>query len=190
SIFFYSSLFFMLRHPPKFTLFPYTTLFRSLNNFIDRDIDPIMQRTKGRPTVTGKISGSKVLIIGFTLVGLGLLMLFLTNIVTGVIGIIGVFSYVVLYSMWSKRRHVSNKIVGSISGAVPSFIGWAAVDPTLPTMAWMLFLIMFVWQPPHFYALAMRRVEEYRAASIPMLPVVKGFEVTKRHIIIWVLLLL
>src|SRR5690606_4488292 len=162
----------------------------ALNNFIDRDIDPIMQRTKGRPTVTGKISGSKVLIIGFTLVGLGLLMLFLTNIVTGVIGIIGVFSYVVLYSMWSKRRHVSNTIVGSISGAVPPLIGWAAVDPTLPTMAWMLFLIMFVWQPPHFYALAMRRVEEYRAASIPMLPVVKGFEVTKRHIIIWVLLLL
>src|SRR5690606_40132150 len=98
------------------------------------------------------------LIIGFTLVGLGLLMLFLTNIVTGVIGIIGVFSYVVLYSMWSKRRHVSNTIVGSISGAVPPLIGWAAVDPTLPTMAWMLFLIMFVWQPPHFYAL---RSEEH-----------------------------
>ena len=74
------------------------------------------------------------------------------------IGIIGVFSYVVVYSMWSKRRHVSNTIVGSVSGAVPPLIGWAAVDPNLDIMAWMLFLIMFAWQPPHFYALAMRRV--------------------------------
>src|SRR5690606_5159957 len=161
----------------------------ALNNFIDRNNEPIMQRTKGRTNVTGKISGSKVLIIGFTLVGLGLLMLFLTNIVTGVIGIIGVLSYVVLYSMWSKRRHVSNTIVGSISGAIPPLIGWAAVEPALGMGAWALFLIMFVWQPPHFYALAMKRTEEYRAAGIPMLPVVKGFHRTKKSMLAWVLLL-
>ncbi|WP_062105193.1 heme o synthase [Bacillus niameyensis] len=162
----------------------------ALNNYIDRDIDPIMERTKGRPTVTGKISGSKVLLLGFLLVGIGLLFLFLTNITTGIMGIIGVFSYVVLYSMWSKRLYVSNTVIGSLSGAIPPLIGWTAVDPTLPPMAWMLFLLMFIWQPPHFYALAMRRVEEYRAAGIPMLPVVKGFAVTKRHIMIWVALLL
>ncbi|MBS4203917.1 heme o synthase [Lederbergia citrea] len=162
----------------------------ALNNYIDRDIDPIMKRTKGRPTVTGKISGSRVLIVGFTFVFLGLAMLFMTNITTGIIGIIGIFSYVVLYSMWSKRLYVSNTVIGSISGAVPPLIGWAAVDPTLPPMAWMLFLLMFIWQPPHFYALAMRRVEEYRAAGIPMLPVVKGFAATKKHIIIWVAMLL
>lgn len=161
-----------------------------LNNYIDRDIDPIMERTKGRPTVTGKISGSKVLLLGFLLVGIGLLFLFLTNLTTGIIGIIGVFSYVVLYSMWSKRLYVSNTVIGSLSGAIPPLIGWAAVDPTMPPMAWMLFLLMFIWQPPHFYALAMRRVEEYRAAGIPMLPVVKGFAVTKRHIMIWVAMLL
>ncbi|MBL5804549.1 heme o synthase [Heyndrickxia sporothermodurans] len=153
----------------------------SINNFIDRDIDPIMSRTKSRPTVTGKMSGAKVL---------GTILLFMTSITAGIIGIIGIFSYVVLYSMWSKRLYVSNTIVGSISGAVPPLIGWAAVDPNLDTIAWVLFLMMFIWQPPHFYALAMKRCEEYRAANIPMLPVVKGFEVTKIHIVIWVACLL
>ncbi len=82
------------------------------------------------------------------------------------------------------------QLVGSVSGAVPPLIGWGAVDPNLDVMAWMLFLIMFAWQPPHFYALAMRRVEEYRAAGIPMLPVVKGFKVTKVHIFMWIFALM
>ncbi|MEK4030320.1 MULTISPECIES: heme o synthase [Bacillaceae] len=162
----------------------------SLNNFIDRDIDPLMERTKGRPTVTGKISYPKVMLIGVAFIIIGTAFLFLTTFTAGLIGLIGVFSYVVVYSMWSKRRHVSNTVVGSISGAVPPLIGWAAIDPNLDIVAWMLFLIMFIWQPPHFYALAMRRCEEYRAAGIPMLPVVKGFAVTKRHTMIWVLALL
>ncbi|KAB7708290.1 protoheme IX farnesyltransferase [Bacillus aerolatus] len=162
----------------------------SLNNFIDRDIDPLMERTKGRPTVTGKISYPKVMAISLAFIGIGTAFLFFTTFTAGIIGLIGVFSYVVLYSMWSKRRHVSNTVVGSISGAVPPLIGWAAIDPNLDIIAWMLFLIMFIWQPPHFYALAMRRCEEYRAAEIPMLPVVKGFAVTKRHMVIWVLALL
>lgn len=162
----------------------------AFNNYIDRDIDPIMERTKDRPTVTGKISGGKVLTVGFTFVIMGLTLIFLTNATAGIIGIVGVFSYVVLYSMWAKRKLVSNTVIGSLSGAVPPLIGWAAIDPSLPMMAWMLFLLMFIWQPPHFYALAMRRVEEYRAASIPMLPVVKGFAATKRSIVMWVALLL
>ncbi|GIN37666.1 MULTISPECIES: heme o synthase [Heyndrickxia] len=162
----------------------------SINNYIDRDIDPIMSRTKSRPTVTGKMSGAKVLTIGLSFITVGTILLFFTSITAGVIGIIGIFSYVVLYSMWSKRLYVSNTIVGSISGAVPPLIGWAAVDPNLDIMAWVLFLMMFIWQPPHFYALAMKRCEEYRAANIPMLPVVKGFEVTKRHIVFWVACLL
>lgn len=162
----------------------------SINNYIDRDIDPIMSRTKSRPTVTGKMSGAKVLTIGFSFITVGTILLFFTSITAGVIGIIGIFSYVVLYSMWSKRLYVSNTIVGSISGAVPPLIGWAAVDPNLDIMAWVLFLMMFIWQPPHFYALAMKRCEEYRSANIPMLPVVKGFEVTKRHIVFWVACLL
>ncbi|WP_394232650.1 heme o synthase [Niallia oryzisoli] len=162
----------------------------TLNNYIDRDIDHLMERTKARPTVTGKMNPVKVALMGSIFILLGLLFLLLTTISAAVIGVVGVFSYVVVYSMWSKRQHVSNTVVGSVSGAVPPLIGWAAIDPNLDVMAWMLFLIMFAWQPPHFYALAMRRVEEYRSASIPMLPVVKGFKETKRHIYLWVIALL
>ncbi|KXH79866.1 heme o synthase [Sporosarcina sp. HYO08] len=161
----------------------------ALNNLIDRDIDPIMTRTKSRPTVTGRFNASAVLILALTFVVVGEVLLFLTSTAAGVWGLIGVFSYVVLYSMWSKRKHVSNTVVGSISGAIPPLIGWAAVEPSLGAGAWALFLIMFIWQPPHFYALAMRRTEEYRAANIPMLPVVKGFARTKKSMLGWVLLL-
>jgi heme o synthase len=162
----------------------------SINNYVDRDIDHLMERTKERPTVTGKFDPPKVLVLGLFLVILGTFLLALTTWTAMVIGIIGVFSYVVLYTLWSKRQYVSNTIVGSVSGAVPPLIGWAAVDANLDIIAWSLFVIMFLWQPPHFYALAMRRVEEYRAAGIPMLPVVKGFKTTRNHINIWIVGLL
>ncbi|MCM3568770.1 heme o synthase [Neobacillus mesonae] len=161
-----------------------------VNNYVDRDIDHLMERTKTRPTVTGKVLPFKVLGLGIFLIGLGTLFLFFTTITATVIGLLGVFSYVFLYTLWSKRQLVSNTIIGSISGAVPPLIGWAAVDANLDMIAWALFILMFAWQPPHFYALAMRRVNEYRAAGIPMLPVVKGFKTTKLHILFWVTVLL
>jgi len=161
----------------------------SLNNYIDRDIDHIMERTKARPTVSGNFHPSVALIVGFSFITIGTAMLFQTTITAGFIGLIGVFSYVVLYSMWSKRLYSINTIIGSISGAVPPLIGWAAIDADLHLTAWVLFLIMFIWQPPHFLALAMKRCEEYRAAGIPMLPVVHGFAVTKRQMVVWVALL-
>ncbi|CAM5721535.1 putative protoheme IX farnesyltransferase [Streptomyces afghaniensis 772] [Streptomyces afghaniensis] len=160
-----------------------------LNNFIDRDIDPLMERTKSRPTVTGKVKPAKVAVLGFGFLFIGTLFLLLTTITATVIALIGAFSYVVVYTMWTKRRLVSNTVIGSFSGAFPPLIGWATIDPGLHVMAWSLFLIMFVWQPPHFYSLAIRRAEEYRAAGIPMLPVVKGFEVAKRHTYIWIIAL-
>lgn len=162
----------------------------AINNYYDRDIDHLMERTKVRPTVTGKVMPWKVLSLGLFLIAIGTLSLAMTTWTATIIGLIGVFSYVVLYTMWSKRQLVSNTLIGSISGAVPPLIGWAAVDGNLDIMAWFLFILMFVWQPPHFYALAMRRVEEYRAAGIPMLPVVKGFSTTKKHIVLWVAALL
>ncbi len=137
----------------------------TLNNYIDRDIDPLMERTKDRPSVNGKMSGSKVLTIGLTFVTLGTILLFLTSITAGIIGIIGIVSYVFLYSMWTKRLYVSNTIVGSISGAVPPLIGWAAVEPSLGVMPWMLFLLMFIWQPPHFYAFS--NEESRRICELP-----------------------
>lgn len=161
----------------------------ALNNLIDRDIDPVMTRTKLRPTVTGRFKASSVWTLALTFIVVGEVLLFSASVAAGLWGLAGIFSYVVLYSMWSKRRHVSNTVVGSLSGAIPPLIGWAAVEPTLGMGAWALFLIMFIWQPPHFYALAMRRTDEYRAANIPMLPVVKGFARTKKSMLGWVLLL-
>ncbi|WP_453997196.1 heme o synthase [Bacillus nitroreducens] len=161
-----------------------------INNYYDRDIDHVMDRTKVRPTVTGRINPKHVLGLGIILILLGTGFLLLTTITATVIGIIGVFSYIVLYTMWSKRKYTINTVIGSISGAVPPLIGWAAIDPDLHLIAWLLFLIMFIWQPPHFLALAMRRVEEYREAGVPMLPVVHGFAMTKRQILIWVICLL
>lgn len=161
----------------------------AMNNFIDRDIDPVMKSKRTRPTVTGRFTPSAVLITSFTLLVVGEILLFMASTSAGVWGLAGIISYVVLYSMWSKRRYVSNTIVGSISGAIPPLIGWAAVEPTLSLGALALFLIMFIWQPPHFYALAMKRTEEYRSAGIPMLPVVKGFERTKRSMLLWIIFL-
>lgn len=161
----------------------------TLNNYIDRDIDHLMERTQERPTVTGKASAISVLLLGLSLVAVGTILLAFTTWTAAAIGLFGVFAYVILYT-FSKRKLVSNTIIGSISGAVPPLIGWAAVDANLDIIAWMLFLIMFIWQPPHFYALAMRRVEEYRKAGIPMLPVVKGFKRTKISINFWILLLM
>ncbi|AYC29124.1 heme o synthase [Paenisporosarcina cavernae] len=161
----------------------------AMNNFIDRDIDPFMASKKARPTVTGRFKPSTVLSIALIFLVIGEILLFSVNLSAGIWGLAGIISYVVLYTMWSKRKHVSNTIVGSISGAIPPVIGWAAVEPSLGFGAIALFLIMFAWQPPHFYALAMKRTEEYRAAGIPMLPVIKGFKRTKVSMLGWILLL-
>nr|WP_088067777.1 heme o synthase [Gottfriedia luciferensis] len=161
-----------------------------INNYIDRDIDPYMERTKNRPTVTGNIKPSVTISIGILLLIVGFTFMAFTTLMAVVYAFIGAFTYIVLYTLWTKRNYTLNTVVGSISGAAPPLIGWAAIDANLHPIAWMLFLIMFIWQPPHFLALAMRRSEEYRRAGIPMLPVVYGFEMTKRQVMIWVLCLL
>lgn len=157
-----------------------------LNNYIDRDIDGLMERTKERPTVTGKIEANQALWMGIILSALGVIFLAMTTLTAAVFGLIGLFVYVAVYTMWLKRTHSINTVIGGISGAMPPLIGWAAVDPGLAHTAWILFLIMFLWQPPHFLALAMKRCEEYRNAGIPMLPVVSGFKMTKRQMIWYV----
>ncbi len=161
-----------------------------INNYIDRDIDPYMERTKNRPTVTGNIKPSVTISIGIMLLIVGFTLMAFTTLMAVVYAFIGAFTYIVLYTLWTKRNYTLNTVVGSISGAAPPLIGWAAIDANLHFIAWMLFLIMFIWQPPHFLALAMRRSEEYKRAGIPMLPVVYGFEMTKRQVMIWVLCLL
>ncbi|KIQ93144.1 Protoheme IX farnesyltransferase 2 [Anoxybacillus thermarum] len=162
----------------------------ALNNFIDRDIDHLMERTKSRPTVSGSVEPKRVLWFGVLLVAIGTFSLLMTTVTAAIIGLIGMVTYVFLYTMWSKRSNTLNTVIGSISGAVPPVIGWTAVDDGFHIVPVILFLLMFLWQPPHFLALAMKRCEEYRAAGIPMLPVVHGFAMTKRQIVIWIVALL
>lgn len=161
-----------------------------MNNWYDVDIDPVMSRTKERPTVTGSISLNRVLAAGVSSTALGLILLMFTTMEAALIAFSGWFVYVVLYTMWSKRKYTLNTAIGSFSGAVPPLIGWAAVDPGLHTMAFILFLIMFIWQTPHFLALAMKKNREYNAAGVPMLPAVYGFEITKRQIVVYIACLL
>src|SRR5690606_20471406 len=145
-----------------------------LNNYVDRDIDHVMERTQTRPTVTGTIPLKIVLVLGLVFSLIGISLLYIASLPAALAGFVGLFTYVVLYTMWTKRKYTLNTVVGSISGAAPPLIGWAAIDPALHPMAWILFVLMFLWQPPHFLALAMRKCEEYRNAGVPMLPVVHG----------------
>lgn len=161
-----------------------------INNWYDRDIDPIMSRTKTRPTVTGTMSLSLIKYMGISTSIAGVIILMFTTIEAALWGAFGWFVYVVLYTMWSKRRYTINTVIGSFSGAVPPLIGWSAIDPGLQLEAIILFLMMFIWQTPHFLALAMKKKDEYKAAGIPMLPVVHGFNMTKRQIVIYVACLL
>ena len=161
-----------------------------MNNWYDVDIDPKMERTKTRPTVTGLFSLPSVLRAGMLTTIAGLVILLFTTIYAALFAFIGWFVYVVLYTMWTKRKYTLNTIVGCFSGAMPPLIGWYAVSPELHIVPVALFLIMFIWQTPHFLALAMKKTKEYRAAGVPMLPVVYGFEFTKRQIIVYVACLL
>ncbi|UBH23162.1 heme o synthase [Macrococcus armenti] len=180
--------------PELLTMLIGTTLIMAgscaLNNYYDQDIDRIMPSKQTRPSVTGKISSNAILRLSFILMAIGEVFLFMINAEAGIIGFLGIFGYVVLYSIWSKRHLVSNTIIGSFPGAIPPLVGYAAIEPSLSKVAWMLFIIMFIWQPAHFYALAIRRSDEYALANIPMLPSVKGFKRTRVSMLFWVLLLL
>ncbi|MGO4372398.1 heme o synthase [Paenibacillus sp. 2TAB19] len=149
------------------------------NNLYDRDIDSIMERTKNRPTVSGIVDLGSGLFIGTWIALGGVVALYIASPLSAFLGFLGLFLYVVPYTMWTKRRTIYNTEVGSLSGAMPPLIGWAAIAPDiLHPGAIALFLLMVIWQMPHFYAIGIRRMEQYRAANIPMLPVVKGIRRT------------
>ncbi|MBK3494203.1 protoheme IX farnesyltransferase [Viridibacillus sp. YIM B01967] len=151
----------------------------AFNNVYDRDIDAVMQRTKNRPTVTGEIKASTTLILAFSMMFIGLGALAYATPMAALMGFIGLFGYVVPYTMWSKRRTIYNTEIGSISGAMPPLVGWAAITPDISHPAIIgLFVITVIWQMPHFYAIAIRKHDDYKAANVPMLPVVKGMKRT------------
>lgn len=161
-----------------------------LNNYLDRDLDTKMARTQNRATATGKLSAQVVLWYGIILGIIGVSGLWLlVNPISALLGMLGLFLYVWVYTAWFKRTSVWSTFVGSFSGAVPPVIGYCAVRQDIDAGALILFGIMFLWQPPHFWALGIRRVEEYRAAGFPLLPVVKGSFVTKMAMIRYVVLI-
>ncbi|GGM37287.1 protoheme IX farnesyltransferase 2 [Paraliobacillus quinghaiensis] len=157
-----------------------------LNNWFDADIDTMMQRTKHRPTVTGNFSLRTVFRTGVVLSILGFSLLAFTTLETTIYGFIGWFTYVILYTIWTKRKYTWNTIVGSISGAVTPLIGWSAIAPTLDVIPIAMALILFVWQMPHTYAIAIKKREEYKLAGVKMLPVIHGIRVAKNHIVFYI----
>ena len=157
------------------------------NNYIDRDIDRKMARTKNRALATGAISKRSALTYAIVLGLIGFTVLAVyTNWLTVVGGIAGLFFYVVVYG-YAKRRSVHGTLVGSISGAMPPAAGYIAVSDHLSASAINLFLILVFWQMPHFYAIATYRRDDYKAAGLPVLPVVKGIAVAKRDILLYIL---
>jgi protoheme IX farnesyltransferase len=157
----------------------------ALNNFYDRELDQKMKRTKNRGIAAGRIHPRNALALGIALLLIGLVILaVLANPLAAVWGLVGHIFYVLIYTPL-KRVTTLNTVIGGVSGAAPPVIGWVAVTNSMDMSAWLLFLILFLWQPPHFLALAMLKVEDYRAGNIPMLPVVKGFAETKRQMFLW-----
>lgn len=161
-----------------------------INNWFEVDLDVKMIRTQYRPTVTGGFSLRSVLIAGIASSVIGFGLLCLTTMEAAVYGFLGWFTYVVLYTFWTKRRYTLNTVIGSVSGAFTPLIGWAVVADAFHIVPIILFLILFIWQIPHTFAIAMRRHDEYKAAGVPMLPVVYGFDMTKRQNAIYIACLL
>ncbi|AID01075.1 protoheme IX farnesyltransferase [Staphylococcus xylosus] len=162
----------------------------ALNNYYDQDIDSIMPSKQQRPTVNDRISDRNLLMLSFGMMLIGEALLFALNIPSGVIGLLGIVGYVSFYSIWSKRHTVWNTVIGSFPGAVPPLIGWTAIEGNISLVAVALFLVIFCWQPIHFYALAIKRKDEYSLANIPMLPSVKGFKRTRVSMFLWLVILL
>ncbi len=163
----------------------------ALNMWYDADIDAQMRRTRGRPVPSGKVQGADALALG---VVLSLFSVMLLGVATnwfaaGLLAFTIVF-YAVVYTMWLKRWTAQNIVIGGFAGALPPVIGWAAVTGTAPLNAWLLCAIIFMWTPPHFWALSLYTSEDYAKAGVPMMPVVKGAASTRTHILVYSVLLI
>ncbi|MBT3747025.1 MAG: protoheme IX farnesyltransferase [Actinobacteria bacterium] len=156
----------------------------AINMVIDQDIDKLMKRTSGRPLVTGVMTGRNALIFALTLEALAFVWLWaFANLLSAVLAISATLFYVFVYSLWLKRTSTHNIVIGGAAGSVPVLVGWAAVANSLSWAPIVLFLVIFYWTPPHFWALAIKYRDDYSAASVPMLPSVRSLEVTANRII-------
>jgi len=156
----------------------------AVNMVADRDIDRVMKRTSGRPLVTGELTPRAALVFAVTLEVLAFAELaLLVNVLSAVLALSAMLFYVFVYTLWLKRTSTQNIVIGGAAGAVPTLVGWSAVTGRLALAPLVLFATVFLWTPPHFWALALRYRDEYAAAEVPMLPVVASFERTARQIV-------
>ncbi|NQU62559.1 MAG: protoheme IX farnesyltransferase [Rhodospirillales bacterium] len=163
----------------------------AINMWYDRDIDLHMLRTKNRPLPAGRLNPKEALIFGATLsIGSVVIMGYLVNSAAAGLLALTIFYYVFIYTVWLKRRTPQNIVIGGASGALPPVIGWAAVTGDVGLGAIALFAIIFLWTPPHSWALALFRKGDYEAAGVPMMPVVAGIRETKRQMLIYTALLI
>ncbi|WP_406568097.1 heme o synthase [Caldinitratiruptor microaerophilus] len=161
----------------------------AVNMWWDRDIDAVMTRTRSRPLPAGRIPPTGALVFGLAAGMIGVLVLaFGVNLLAAALALSGYLFYVLVYTMWLKRSTAQNIVIGGAAGAVPPLVGWAAVTGTVGLAALLMFLVVFLWTPPHFWALALFRNDDYRRAGVPMLPVVRGENHTKWQILIYTLL--
>lgn len=161
-----------------------------INHLVDRHIDAIMRRTQGRPLPTGKVSLPIAIIFAFVLATTGLsLLIFFVNLLTAVLTFLSLVGYALIYTVFLKRATPQNIVIGGLAGAMPPLLGWTAVTGHLDYGGLLLVLIIFIWTPPHFWALAIYRVDEYAKAQIPMLPVTHGIAFTKLNILLYTILL-
>ncbi|MBD2326220.1 heme o synthase [Alkalinema sp. FACHB-956] len=163
----------------------------TINCLYDRDIDTIMERTRNRPLPSGRVSPRDAIIFAgvLTTLSFGLLATF-ANLLSACLAMSGIVFYVLIYTHFLKRYSTQNIVIGGAAGAIPPLVGWAAVTGDLSITAWILFAIIFLWTPPHFWALAMMIREDYAIVKVPMLPVVAGNEFTSREILYYTLALI
>ncbi len=162
----------------------------AINHYLDRDLDARMSRTARRPVASGRVSPAAALVYGIVL-GVAAFVLLTTqvNLLAAVLSLSGLLGYVFVYTLWLKRRTPQNIVIGGAAGAVPPLVGWVAVTGSLELTAWLLFAIVFMWTPPHFWALSLMIKDDYATIGVPMLPVVRGEAETCNQILLYSVLL-
>jgi protoheme IX farnesyltransferase len=162
----------------------------AINHALDRDIDRLMKRTAERPVASGRVSPAAAIVFGVLLGCASFALLALTvNPLAAVLSMSGLLGYVLVYTLWLKRSTPQNIVIGGAAGAVPPLVAWAAVTGSLSGTAIYLFAIVFFWTPPHFWSLSLLMKDEYAKAGVPMLPVVRGEDETRRQILLYTVLL-
>jgi len=163
----------------------------ALNHYYDRDIDPKMKRTSQRPIPSGRISASNVLIYGLAVSCISVIYGYFTlNAVSAFFIALGIFSYVIIYTVWLKRLNSSNIVIGGIAGSAAAWAGWSAATGSMDLLGFLIGFLVFVWTPSHFWCLAMKIKDDYAEANVPMLPVVIGMQRTSKFILANTLILL